>query len=903
MMSISAQLTRRAALKAGIATVAMIGISPGLQARGVPASNAARWIDGSGSVRHAGQAFGLAWPRQSLSRSAALGQRMAAQDESGQAVPLQTWIMATWPDGSVKWTGHAVPAGSVPTAGLTVRESKSAATLPDQPVSVGHDSDDILIRCGDLVWTVAGSGDRFVRKVEIAGRMVISGARLVGYLADGPEGGTRQALGCSIDRVTIEQRGPVRAVIRIDGHHLVEDRAVLPFALRLVAFAGSDSLQIMHSFIMDLDPAALAIAGLGVAVDVPLDAAPLHDRHVRFALGEGRVLAEAVRPLTGLRRDAGEAVRKAQILGRAVPAAELSQVVAQHLERIPAWGEFRLDQSSADGFTLTKRTGPGAAWIDSTAGEKAPGVASLSSPAGGCAITQRWFRERYPSALSIRSGDAATGTITAWLWSPQAAPMDLRSYRTVMGMDTYNAQNEGLEITYEDYEPGWDDPRSIARTSELAIHALAASPEAEDIAALARQTNAPPRLLAEPKAVQAAGVFGPWSLPDRSTPARARIEDQLNRLVDFYDREVERRRWYGFWNHGDVMHTYDTDRHQWRYDIGGFAWANSELSPDLWLWYAALRSGDARTFRLAEAMGRHTSDVDTYHSGRFAGLGTRHGVQHFSDSSKQPRVSNAIYRRIHYYLTADERMGDILTALCNSDAPLREVEIGRKVPGRDTAPLPSGTIDMTFGTTWSVLCGAWLAQWERTGERRWRDRILAGMRSIAAMPQGWMTGHAPFDLQTGAFRNPGPRIAISHLNAVFGAFEVNAELLTLIDEPGYRRAWLEYCRYYNASPAEFAARFGQSRGGSNLQQGHSRLTAYAAVEAGDAALAQRAGREFWRGQSGLANVTGDPLVTLADGTVEWPGLSTNAAAQWGLAAIQGLALVPAALDETAPVPD
>jgi hypothetical protein len=37
------------------------------------------------------------------------------------------------------------------------------------------------------------------------------------------------------------------------------------------------------------------------------------------------------------------------------------------------------------------------------------------------------------------------------------------------------------------------------------------------------------------------------------------------------------------------------------------------------------------------------------------GLGTRHGVQHWGDSSKQPRISNAAYRRIYYYLTADER--------------------------------------------------------------------------------------------------------------------------------------------------------------------------------------------------------------------------------------------------------
>ncbi|MFD2429183.1 hypothetical protein ACFSUK_15740 [Sphingobium scionense] len=202
------------------------------------------------------------------------------------------------------------------------------------------------------------------------------------------------------------------------------------------------------------------------------------------------------------------------------------------------------------------------------------------------------------------------------------------------------------------------------------------------------QANAvPPQLMVTPDRIHAAGVFGIWSLPDRSSPMKARIEDQNANLVDFYVGEVDRRRWYGFWNHGDIMHTYDFDRHVWRYDIGGFAWDNSELSPDLWFWTSVLRTGNAAAFRFAEALTRHTGEVDVYHLYRFKGLGTRHGVQHWSDSSKQPRVSNAMYRRIFYYLTADERAGDLMRDLVTSDLSLEHVEIGRKVPGAQRNPL------------------------------------------------------------------------------------------------------------------------------------------------------------------------------------------------------------------------
>jgi len=50
------------------------------------------------------------------------------------------------------------------------------------------------------------------------------------------------------------------------------------------------------------------------------------------------------------------------------------------------------------------------------------------------------------------------------------------------------------------------------------------------------------------------------------------------------------------------MHSYDAARHEWRYDIGGFAWDNTELSTDIWLWYSFLRTGRADIFKMAEAM-------------------------------------------------------------------------------------------------------------------------------------------------------------------------------------------------------------------------------------------------------------------------------------------------------------
>jgi hypothetical protein len=847
-----------------------------------------QWIDGAAPDRHFGQTFGVAWPRGILPK----GRALTVQTPEGAALPSQSWPTAYWPDGSIKWTAHALAAG-VGSSGLTVTQGRPPR--PESAIVVEEGADTVTIVSGDLRWEIARSGDAVIRSARRGDRALLQNVRLLGEVRDAPLDGTRLPLLGRIDTVVVEQRGPVRAVIRVEGKHAGGGRSVLPFTLRLYAYAGSDALRIVHSFVFDLDPAKDFVSGLGISADVPLRA-PLHDRHVRLATAADGMFVEAVRPLTGLRRDPGRTARKAQVAGRAAPPPEEMGRVGPLLDRIPAWSDFTLRQLSARGFTLSKRTAEGHAWVDAEEGARSPGLGYVGSPQGGAALAARYFWERHPSQIDIRDAATDTARLTQWLWSPDAPAMDLRSYRGVMGMEGYDAQNEGLDITYEDYEPGWDSATGVARTSELMLWALDGTPETAALQEMARAAATPPQLMVAPAHLHAAGVFGDWGLPDRSTPTRALLENQLDNLIDFYAGEVDRRSWYGFWDHGDVMHTYDSDRRVWRYDIGGFAWDNSELSPDLWLWYAAIRSGDAKTYRLAEAMTRHTGEVDVYHMGPFTGMGTRHGVQHWSDSSKQPRVSNAIYRRIFYYLTADERVGDLMRALLTSDHTLQTVEIGRKVPGGQRKALPGGVVEMSFGTSWCALAGAWLAEWERTGDKHWRDRLVAGMDSIGRLPKGWLTGSAPYDLKSGRFLNPGDRIQIAHLNGVFGAPEVSSELIDLLDVPRYRAAWLEYCRWYNAPRAEFDAKFGKRVGSSNLREGHSRLTAYAASRGKDPALAGRAAREFFSGEAGLGTVAQDPRHTLPGGIVEWPGVSTNAAAQWGLAAIQNLALIPEALD-------
>ena len=461
------QFSRRDTIKAGLLGGAAVWLPGAARAAPVFAAAPIRWIDGAAPAMHAGQTFGVAWPRGVLKR----GTRLAVQ-AAGVAVPAQSWTTATWPDGSIKWSAHAIPADHAP-ADLIVTRGRE--TAPEQPVRVIERADAVTIQVGDLRWEVARSGEALIRSASQSGRPVLGPVTLVGAVRSDPLHGEATPFGGSIDRVTVEQRGPVRAVVKVEGHHVAGERRWMPFTVRLYAYAGSAGLRIVHSVVFDGDAAKDFLSALGVQAAVPMTGA-LHDRHVRIAT-DRQMVVEAVRPLTGLRRDPGKAFRDAQIAGRAVPPLDrMAPAVRDTLQRIPAWGDFRLEQPNANGYAITKRTAPGQGWIDSAEGRRAPGLAYVGGPTGGAAIGVRYFWQRHPTALHIDGAAGDSARLTAWLWSPEAPAMDLRPYHGTMGMAGYDAQNEGLSVTYEDYEPGWDDASGVARTSELMLWALPATP-------------------------------------------------------------------------------------------------------------------------------------------------------------------------------------------------------------------------------------------------------------------------------------------------------------------------------------------------------------------------------------------------------------------------------------------
>jgi hypothetical protein len=869
------------------------------------------WLGNHPPLLEQGISWGVPWTRGSLSKD----QAFVLTSADGESMPLQTWPLAYWPDGSIKWLGCATVAGPQQTGPLKLSPGKGKATR--QAVRINETDEGLEINTGALTCRVPRMGSNLVSEIQVDGKSVARDGHLECSLERTTKGAgltTNQVeeFRSDVREVTIEQAGPVRAVIKIDGVHksMAGTREWLPFSVRLYFYAGNSSIRMVHTVIYDGDEHADFIKGLGIVFSVPMRE-EIHNRHVRFP-GEGDGLwAEPIQPMIGR---GGRSVSFGeqrdlypdQIAGKRMPDRGKINARGQDLlDHWAVWTGFRLVQPNADGFIVDKRTSAESCWLPAGAGKRATGLVFAGDVSGGLAIGVKDFWQSYPSSLEVLNAEQDEALVKAWLWSPEGPLMDMRHYDTL-------DWGHGLEEVYEDVQPGFSTPYGVARTSVLTLFPSATLPDKQETISQGRSASGAALLVCSPEYLHDAGAFGIWSLPDRSTPFKKTIEERLDSYLEYYLKSVDQRNWYGFWDYGDVMHSYDRQRHVWKYDLGGMAWDNTELGTDAWLWYSFLRTGREDIFRMAEAMTRHTTEVDCYHMGRFAGLGSRHNVRHWGCGAKELRISQASFRRFYYYLTCDERTGDAMHQVADADLKLLEVD-----PMRLASPITEDQKKYPArargGPDWLAAISNWMTEWERTGNTKYRDKIYAGMDCIAAMPYGFLSGPDNlfgYDPATNKlYTLTDDPYGTYNLTTIQGGAEVVFELNELIDHPGWQKAWLQYCRLYNA-PREVIKKDmetgGEGEDGSYARP--DRLAAYVYMKTGNEAFVKPAvNRILGRGRLlplEPEEIKGPDVLNPVD---ELPWVSTNGTAQSSLIAIEVLEMcadkLPTEVPEPEPRPD
>ncbi len=696
--------------------------------------------------------------------------------------PIDAWVNARWPDGSVKWAGISAVISPYDNSTLI-----STRKLRRKGLSMiaSENSRHIIVKTGKLTVAIPKDGNHIMDSLCLNNKKIGGSARLIAS-ADGASYQSK------LTSAIVERAGAVSTVIKLEGMHVSSDhRSWLPFTLRLYFYSGSEQIRMVHTFIYDGKAEKDMIRSIGVQFDVPMREAA-YNRHIAFATENG-IWTEPVQPLDGRRiltinGDKKRNLQAEQMAGKRIPDEDAfdanNAFLLQHWAK---WDSYRLSQLTDNAWSIRKKATCESPWIGTLTGHRATGFAFVGDVSGGLGVWLKDFWQSYPSTIEVDKARSSEARLTMWLWSPEAEAMNLCHYDTI-------AHN--LLASYEDVQAGMSTPYGIARTNTLTLMAYDSYPGKEALSQSAHDLAADYRMLPTPEYLHQKRAFGIWSLPKE---AKDKVEQRLESYIKAYQGYIEHYKWYGFWNYGDIMHTYDDERQEWRYDVGGFAWDNTELATPMWLWYNFLRTGRQDIWRMAEAMTRHCSEVDTYHIGPFAPLGSRHNVTHWGCGAKEARISQAAFNRFYYYLTTDERTGDLMREQKDADTLLYHLDPMRLAEPRSQYPCQAPA-RLRIGPDWLAYAGNWITEWERFGDTRYRDKILTGLRSIAALPDGIFTGNLAkgYDPATGRITYEGnPQVrSTNHLMTIMGGFEVMNELLPLTREEKFVHTWKDFARRY-----------------------------------------------------------------------------------------------------------
>lgn len=724
--------------------------------------------------------FGCMWEKGIATKATSY----ELKNKDGTLIPVQSRITAYWPDGSVKWTAHTAKA-SLMSDKIELNIAKKALVV--NGIKISDTANEMCITAGQAVLKIVKGSNTLFEKFTINGKSALLNARPVLTLQQPIENGTQDKTYTSkINNCTIEQQGDLQIIVKYEGIHINENEEKLPFIIRLKLGLDSDRLDFVHTFLYDGDEDKDMLKGIGISFDAPIKG-ELYNRHVKFE-GDNGCVREVLAHLISWKPRVPEAINAAQMNGEILRlVGEDKAIVDKVMQAIPCWSEYDLCQNNGTSFAIRKKIiDDNCCFLDTLTGTRTTGGAAFGSENGSVLIAVRDFWQKHPTGINIKNLVTDTATATVWLWSPSAQPMDFRHYA-----------NRGYnEVYYEGFDFKGATPYGIANTSEFSISfSDKAIPSDSELTDFSHSVNLPAQYVGTPEFYHQMRAFGYWSLPSRETETEIWVEEQLRIAVDFYKKEVEQRSWYGMFNYGDFMHTYDKSRHQWRYDMGGYAWDNTELVPTLWLWLMFLRTGDEDVFTLSEKLSRHTSEVDVYHMGKYKGLGSRHNVRHWGCPCKEARIAMAAHHRFYYYITGDYRMEDIFDELKDNELTFLD---------KDPLELFYDKKDMVYpaharsGPDWSSLCANWLTQWERFNDTKYLAKMQVGMEDIKKAPLQLISGpDFEFDPTTVHLRYIGERAAGgTHLQICMGAPSIWFEMADLIDDNEWRKMLSDYGRFY-----------------------------------------------------------------------------------------------------------
>ena len=171
---------------------------------------------------------------------------------NGDEAPLQVRTLGQWLDGSVKWAlldfQADVPPGSERTYTLEYGTEAGRARFHNQ-IAVHEDRHAVAVDTGCRKFAIDKSRFAPVAEAPRGNLAYVTGSRIVVTGADGKEYVSTVS---SPESVVIEESGPIRCVVRIEGKHLSGDgEALLRSVCRVHFYAGLPFVRLDHTLVND----------------------------------------------------------------------------------------------------------------------------------------------------------------------------------------------------------------------------------------------------------------------------------------------------------------------------------------------------------------------------------------------------------------------------------------------------------------------------------------------------------------------------------------------------------------------------------------------------------------------------------------------------------------------------
>lgn len=845
---------------------------------------------------HGYSTFGSYWSEGEVSQPS-----FTLFDEKDNPIPAQSRVTARWPDGSIKWAAHTADAAELG-ANVRILPLGKPAPKKNTPSLLQQRNGKYIIDTGALFAIVpafTAPTSHLLENISLH-NVPLAKTLIPVFHLETRESSIRNDASYEktiitecIGKVTdahIEENGPLHTVIRFHGTHTPQEKECqMPFVLRLAFYKNSAEIKATHTFFYDGKEDQHFLKGMGLQLSAVLSGRP-YQRHIQFATDRNSFHEAAILLNSSYPRLAPKELEQ-QVAGKIVNYPPESDV-EKAATNLPIWNHYTQVQSSASHHIIKKRTQKGCCSLPCLEGRRAPGVMAIHGVQGGVLVGMKDFWQKYPSGLETSGLNDDITRCTAWFYSPETSAFDFRHY------DTRSYQM----TSYEGFPELGADPYGIAVTSECSFLFTSYIPDDALLQQFHMQVQKPALYIAAPTYYHSKRAFGYWSLVKKDNEAERWLEKQLETIFDFYKNEIDSRNWYGLFDYGDFMHTYDSIRHCWRYDMGGFAWQNTELVPTYWLWLYFLRTGREDVFTIAEAMSRHCSEVDFYHFGPLKGIGSRHNVSHWGCSCKEPRVSMAGHHRPYYYLTGDYRMEDIFDDVKDADFSMKEIKhYLRKIDGKDS-------LLVRTGPDWSSFVSNWMTEYERTLDESYREKIEQGIKDIAATPLGLTSGPEFLYIAESSqliYQGEDDTAPNMHLQVSMGGPQVWFETADMLDNKMLQHMLVRHGELYYLSPSERSV---VSEGLlKNRSFGFpyfaSSLGAYSAYHSQDSVLAKKVWAQLLYALVGTGDFSGfypQIYARTHEGKAlyEIPWIKTNFVAQWCLNIIIALEFIPDDLPKT-----